>query len=961
MMKSFLVLFLLIFPFLKASGEDILINEIEVNCKLPDFCEKYEEKYSYLKDRTVSQVDLINELKFSLLDDSIKKFSFKILRTQNGNLLKIEVSQKRIVGGIKFSSPYELKFGDIKKYLPFKEGQFFENKNIDESYKAITKYLNDRGFGENSIELKIDPFENQINLEFQINIGRLYKVKTVRTLDKNLKVIKEFQTKFFNLNGEIVNQLKFKIQVDQFSQDLFNQGYFFRRVKILDKVKIEGTDLVELRLQVILGDRFNFYFRGNKIFSRQELFDKIKAEIKGNLGEFTKSDLEELLLKYYKEKGIFNSKINSYTKKGITKDGVKFKNFYFNIKEGLKILLEKIQFEGNKVLTPNYLLATYEEHGTVLSTRGFVDLDYLKTFRAIIEKEYLKKGFVFVEISEPKITYSKQSSTAEVFYKIKERGQTILEKINFDGFPQETLEELKSKLVNKVGMPLNVISIQSDLNNSLAFIRNRGFYFARIINLNKKDIISYNSNFSKSVLNLKLDLGKKAILKNILVTGNTKTRYKVINRELHLKKGEAVTPKKLDGIRERLSYLGLFSFIKITPFITNKEENSDEYEINLLINVKEKDSINLVVAPGYRTDIGLKLSTELRFSNFGGMDRELNIKAQANQRLNFSNLDKRRRDDEKRLIEYTLKTTFIEPYFLGKKIGFDASISTTRKRFRGFDADILRLSSSVAKTFFNFLTTSIRYQLEIINQFDATDEDKDKNFFRIGSLIPSIQLDFRDSAIKPTKGVFFGLSWEFANPFFYSMDNQDLSINFNKLVLRNKFYYPFSKNLVFALSMSGGVETNFASDYKKDQNGAFVLDNDGNLERKGFIPSIKVFRLDGVDIVRGFKDSEINQLDNGEDISEVVVDERAYFTNIKFESRYFLDDSIILAHFFDAGRLFVNSYRPTDLRASTGLSFKLLTPVGSLDFDYGVKFRRRKDQVGNRETFGRFHLSIGFF
>ena len=568
-MKNFLVLFIFLLPFQNVFGEEILISKVEVRCKIENFCEKYVEKYSYLVGKSIGHRDLINQLKFSLLDDSIRKFAFKIVGTEHGNILRINLNQKRIVGEIKFSSPYELKFSDIKKYLPIKEAEFFEYDDIDESYKAITKYLNDRGFGDNSIELKIDPVGNLMNLDFKINIGRLFKIDKVKILDDNFHVIKDFRTKFFQLKGEVVNQLKFKILVDEFSQDLFNEGYFFSRVKILDKITYKNSDKVELRIQAFLGDRFNFYFRGNKVFSRQELLDKIKFEVKGNLGSFSKEDLEELLLKNYSDKGIFNSLIKSYTRKGITKEGVKFKSFYFNIVEGHKNILESTSFEGNRVLTSQYLLEAYENNGSVLSSRGFVDLEFLKTFKGIIEKEYLKRGFVFVEVSDPKITYINKSTSAKVFYEIKEKEQTYLEKINFDGFPSELLDELKSTLSNKEGHPLNVISIQNDLNQSLSFIRNKGFYFARIINLNKNDIVSYNSNYSKAQLTLKLVLGKKAILKNILVTGNSKTRYKVINRELHLKRGDAVTPKKLGSIRERLSDLGLFSFIKITPFITN--------------------------------------------------------------------------------------------------------------------------------------------------------------------------------------------------------------------------------------------------------------------------------------------------------------------------------------------------------------------------------------------------------
>ena len=65
--------------------------------------------------------------------------------------------------------------------------------------------------------------------------------------------------------------------------------------------------------------------------------------------------------------------------------------------------------------------------------------------------------------------------------------------------------------------------------------------------------------------------------------------------------------------------------------------------------------------------------------------------------------------------------------------------------------------------------------------------------------------------------------------------------------------------------------------------------------------------------------------------------------------------------FFDAGRVFVDHFKPLDLRTSAGLTFKLLTPVGSLDFDYGIKLKRNMTPTADRESFGRFHLSIGYF
>ena len=72
--------------------------------------------------------------------------------------------------------------------------------------------------------------------------------------------------------------------------------------------------------------------------------------------------------------------------------------------------------------------------------------------------------------------------------------------------------------------------------------------------------------------------------------------------------------------------------------------------------------------------------------------------------------------------------------------------------------------------------------------------------------------------------------------------------------MRNKFYFPMFDG-VLAISTSFGVQKNLATD--------LITDVTGNTTTRGFIPSIKVFRLNGVDLVRGVDDDEINVVETG--------------------------------------------------------------------------------------------------
>ena len=227
-------------------------------------------------------------------------------------------------------------------------------------------------------------------------------------------------------------------------------------------------------------------------------------------------------------------------------------------------------------------------------------------------------------------------------------------------------------------------------------------------------------------------------------------------------------------------------------------------------------------------------------------------------------------------------------------------------------------------------------------------------------MTPTLTFDLRDSKIVPTKGAYFQLSTEFANPGLASQNKEDSTIDFYKIVLRNHFYLPMSDIGVWAFSITSGYLRNLADEALFNSDGSRTVNVDGIPQTNGRIPSTKVFRLRGIDKVRGFDDVEINRLLSGRDISEIIIQDRAYFTNLRFEPRFYLNDNFMLNFFYDAGRVFVNSYKPLKLRQSVGVGLKLITPVGTLNFDYGFKLNR-KFVGGNREQAGKFHVSIGFF
>jgi outer membrane protein insertion porin family len=283
----------------------------------------------------------------------------------------------------------------------------------------------------------------------------------------------------------------------------------------------------------------------------------------------------------------------------------------------------------------------------------------------------------------------------------------------------------------------------------------------------------------------------------------------------------------------------------------------------------------------------------------------------------------------------------------------------SRRRYYSFDANVERFANVFSRELPWDASFSMIQQLEKIKQYGSTDRDNDGSF-TIGSLTPGITIDKRNNAAFPTKGHYFNLITEFARPEFLSEKSGVYEINYYKLVTRNRFYLPISSQFFVATSLTFGIQQNLSNDALLDSNGN-MQSLEGATLREGFIPSIKVFRLTGVDNVRGFADDEINVLPNGKDITEVFVQNKVYLTSIKVEPRYLVRDDFAMGLFFDAGRVQVDRFEAGDMRSAVGISFKYLTPVGTLDFDYGVKLSRQRLPNDQLESPGRIHVSIGFF
>lgn len=962
---------LLIVLFLILTTKAVFGLEVKVDCVDGFSCDSMNQRIKKAVSGKTSAGSIKESLRFLLLDESFNTFEFE----HGPNGLKIKYSQRPIIKEVSLNGKLEINEKIVLKTLRQTEGGFFDPVKLQKGIDRLRAYYRERGYEEVSIVPNISKTESGVQLNFNINTGTFLLIRDV-VVSSDSKFLEAFvKSRLLKLKKKPWNLVNIKIEFDSLTRDLFGRGYFSSNLKLKETEADNGfRDLV---VEVEAGVLFNFDFKGNRIISRGEIINSIKEFLLNNFEEVEPQLLSEAINNIYKSKGVYKTLIDYRTEEGKTKSGDSFRNIYFNIREGSKIPVKELSFDGVNGVPLAEVRDYFYENSSDLSGRDFLDTKFINDFPSVLKRFYLRRGFLFVEISKPIITFSPDKKFCTVKYIVNERQQSILTDIVFPNVEKELKDLIIPELTNKVGLPLNIVDLEEDLNKSLSVVRDHGYYFARIKELEPSKVLEHEANFNKSKIKVDFELGKKTRYEKVMVSGTNVTKPKVITREIKLEKGDLINPFKIQEIKNDVIALGLFSQVKITPFVTNRDSKEKDYFVNLLIQVTEKDFGSGEVAPGYRTDLGYKVSTKIAYNNLLGLNHSASIRAQTNIRDNLNSLDAPRKEQNKNLQEFLVRVNYSWPYAFPSRWSWfhDTNLSFSpsyeQRRLFSFDAQIFKTSATLNKDLYTFvteginkrkykLTGSVKYQYETIRQFNASSEDNEGKF-NIGGITPSINFDMRDNAVNPRSGAFFGLSMEFANPIFGSLDRDDLEINFWKFVSRNKFYYPVSNAWTLALSVSTGVQKNLETQILTDSSGNIQYNENGIPETRGFIPSIKVFRLDGPDAVRGFATSEINRLDSGIDISQNRIQNKAFFVNMKFEPRFSLNDSVIMGPFFDAGRIYVNNYKPLDLRTSAGVTLKFVTPAGTLDFDYGVKIKRRRLADGGREGFGRFHLSIGFF
>tara|TARA_B100000925_G_scaffold291728_1_gene281039 strand:- start:312 stop:3089 length:2778 start_codon:yes stop_codon:yes gene_type:complete len=906
------------------------IKSINLSCPSNSNCEFLEKRIELAIKSSNTPDDITSNLKFMIYDPLISSFSFEYELIDNVVSFSANAKLSTLVSKVR------LKGTDLNLKTHFgkygiREGEKFSAPSALYSVKELKNQLSREGFFAAKVWYKRVIIKEKLFVDFHVSLGEPTMIEKVKIKSPSFIITKKFK----ELEGKNWSLSTINLLKQESIQQLNDLGFYNCDIEESIIFNKENEKKAVLEVRINAGVKQVFHLEGNNIVTRKELLDHIKTGVARLGSKVTETQLNSLVQSFYQTKGILGGDIKTSMREGVDSNGQTVLSFQLIITEGdYKLIsgfeLNNLSPESNKLIS-----SILSEVNKPYFNSGKFNKNEIELVRTYVVEKLKKLGYL-----DPRVSYklTGKLGNEKVKLEVDLGDRFLIGKVSL-GFDLETIRP-RVPFALKRGDIFSESIADYERKSLIKSLKQRGYFFAKWDS--SKPFIKENIITKKVDVDFQISPGLISRLNEVRIEGLQKTKKLVVFREIKAQKGDTLTPGLIQNLNDQLVSLNIFSFLSISPVVVGVENN--ENQVDLVINVREKDFGVLSISPGFRTDIGPKIDLSVQKNNISGENKNFLLGSRISKRTDLTLLDPQRRDFSSTFFEYRLNTSYALPYLFKSFNRTIFSSELTRRRFFGFDADIVRASASLDKKLSTKGSVFFRYQFELIKQFNAT-EDLENGEFRIGGITASYFFDNRNRVINPSKGSYHSLSAELAHPLFLSMNN-DLEINFLKIQSRNRFYKRFD-SFIFASSLAAGWQKNL---------GQGSADGDN----KSYIPRVKVFRLEGVDNVRGYNSTEVNRVLGGNDISEYVIDDEASFFNLKAELRREVSTSVMLSTFYDLGKVMPEMLNFNNLNHSVGLSLKLLTPVGTLNLDYGLKLNREFVN-GEKEQFGRFHLMVGYF
>jgi outer membrane protein insertion porin family len=652
---------------------------------------------------------------------------------------------------------------------------------------------------------------------------------------------------------------------------------------------------------------------GAERISAKKLRKQINLKINGPLTEDELQKAREKIVESYQSKGFTDVDVKYRVD---TDEARGTSRVIYTITEGTKGAISGIRFEGNTKLPDRILRKQMKTKGktlySFLDKSGRLDETQLEQDVNAVKEYYQDHGYIDVEVKEVRRERARGRMTIVVV--IVEGPIYHVGKINITGTKATSSEKVRALLKMKEGGIYSPKQIREDSKKIADAYGSGGYVDLQVTPT------GIPAGAGRIDVHYQIQEGTPSFVQRINIVGNTRTKDKVIRREVLIAPGDILNSVRVETTKKRLDNLGYFEKVETFPEDTGVSGRKD-----LTIQVQEKRTGSLNFGAGFSTIdqvVGFVEMSQGNFDlfnwpNFTGAGQKFRF------RIQYGNTRK----------DITLSLT--EPYFLDRRLSLGGELFYREADYLSniYTQRNYGFSIETRKAVLPYTYASLVYGLQKIE------------LFNVSSTASSAIL--RESGQTTKSQVTGGL---------YN-DTRD-----------NPFLTRMGHRIAFAPYVAGGPlgGSEQIVGFSLEARQYFHLWKDSILLFSGQLASVDTWGdgsrvriydrlfLGGSNDLRGFDYRDVSPRDiNGEPLGGQSL---GAFT---VEYTMPIIEKARFAVFFDSG--FVNK-GPWDFDTShyvtdAGVGLRLDLPIGPLRIDYGIPIEKNgfKDAGG-----GKFNFNVGY-
>ncbi|EAH8536232.1 TPA: outer membrane protein assembly factor BamA [Campylobacter jejuni] len=608
----------------------------------------------------------------------------------------------------------------------------------------------------------------------------------------------------------------------------------------------------------------------------------------------------ERIKAYYEAKSYFDT-IAEYKKKTLENtDGLELE---FIVNRGENIIIDNVHLSGAKKFSysdiePAVVNKEKEFMGWMWGRNdGKLKVFELSNDSSRIADEYMKKGYLDVQVSSPYLKTYTDTYQANLTYFIKEGKPYKIKSISIENplFDDKQNAQTVKDLRSSAGKTINIEDIRKDVKTIETQSADLGYAFVEVY-----PDIQKNDQTQEATVVFKVIPHDKVYIRNVIISGNSRTVDRVIRRELYITEGNLYNRTDLSESKNALKRTSYFDDVNI------KEEKVDDTHIDLIVDVKEASTGAISGGIGYGSSDGILLNASLSDTNIFGSGIKSSV-----------SVDKS--DDT-----LSGRISLINPRVLDSQYSLGGTLYSNDYEWDNYSEKNYGFDITVGRQFARYYNVSLTYNLEQSDIYHLSPTLL-RTGYELGksiksSITPAITFNNTDDYYLPRSGIIASTSLEYAG---LGGDQEFISSS-----SKFNFYQGLQDYIGYDL-----IYRYKASFYK-------VWD-------EGYLPINQRIYLGGIRSIRGFESRTVSPKNQwGDEIGGTIAFANSVELSFPLIDRIKLRGSV----FFDYGMIGRKNLDEIK-RMSTGIGIEWITPIGPLQLVFAKPLNDKKGDDTNSFEF----------